>query len=442
MGLREPPESSAEVVQMLADGAITATDAVDHCYATYSAWEPALHAFAWFDHRQVQERAEHLDQAESSERGPIFGIPIGVKDIFDTAGIPTEYGSEAFRGRVPAATALTVSRLESAGAIVFGKTVTAELAYFAPGPTTNPWNPDHTPGGSSMGSAAAVAAGIVPVAVGTQTNGSVIRPAAFCGVVGFKPTYGRLPTAGVLKFSPSLDQLGVFARTVETTARFAAVMAGDAPQAWQAQTNEERPLTLALVRAPEFELAETGAVEQFDAVVEALRSTGAAIREVELPRELSDALSVHRTIMAAEASQFIGAQLVHARRLVTPQLAALLEEGSAIGESDYRTALDSQESMKAEFARWSIDFDAILTLPALGEAPPIATTGDPRCCTRWTLFGAPALTLPAGLGSRGLPLGIQLVGQIGEDLKLLHTARWCEGILPSSGNPPHPADCT
>jgi Asp-tRNA(Asn)/Glu-tRNA(Gln) amidotransferase A subunit family amidase len=440
--LSDTSGSALEVIQLLADGTLTATGAVDTCRAMYSLWEPVVHAFTWFDRDHLHARAEALDQAKSSNRGPLYGIPVGVKDIFDTAGIPTEYGSEVFRGRVPTTTALTISRLESSGAIVFGKTVTAELAYFAPGPTSNPWNADHTPGGSSMGSAAAVAAGIVPVAVGTQTNGSVIRPAAFCGVVGFKPNFGRLPTAGVLKFSPSLDQLGVFARTVETTARFAAVMAGDAPQTWQAQTNDGRPLRLALVRTPEFELAETVAVEEFDAVVEALRSAGAAIREVELPRELSDALSVHRTIMAAEASQFIGSQLVHAEGLMSAQLAALLEEGSAIGQSDYSRALNSQKSMKAEFARWSIDFDAILTLPALGEAPPIATTGDPRCCTLWTLVGAPALTLPAGLGPNRLPLGIQLVGQIGEDLTLLQAARWCEDVLPGLGSPPSPAQRT
>lgn len=440
MGQREPAGASADLIQRLADGSMTAIDSVDECTAAYSAWEPALHAFAWFDRDRVRARATDLDRAEHAVRGPLYGIPVGVKDIFDTMGIPTEYGSQVFSGRLPAATALTVSRLESAGAIVFGKTVTAELAYFAPGPTTNPWNPDHTPGGSSMGSAAAVAAGIVPIAVGTQTNGSVIRPAAFCGVVGLKPTFGRLPTGGVLKFSPSLDQLGVFGRTVETTAAFAAVMAGDPPYAWSAHTNMGKPRTLALVRTSEFDLAETGALDQFETVVDALRSAGAAIREIELPRGLSNALSIHRTIMAAEASRFISPQLVHAEGLVSPQLAALLEEGSAIGESKYRAALDSQASMTAEFARVAIDFDAILTLPALGEAPPIATTGDPRCCTRWTLLGAPAITLPAGLGPNGLPLGIQLVGQIGQDRKLIDTAQWCEGIWPGLGNPPRPAE--
>ena len=188
-----------------------AATAVEQSLTELHRWEDRLHAFAWCDPERARARAHAADRNNARSRRPLYGLTVGVKDIFDTAGIPTEYGSPIFAGRLPRRNAMAVRRLEAAGAVVFGKTVTAELAYFAPGPTTNPWNFDRTPGGSSMGSAAAVAAGVVPIAIGTQTNGSVIRPAAFCGVVGFKPSAGRLPGSGALRFSPHLDQVGVFA---------------------------------------------------------------------------------------------------------------------------------------------------------------------------------------------------------------------------------------
>lgn len=431
-------ERRPDLLSLLRAGVIVASDAVGSCIEAYAAWERRMQAFSWFHADQPKRRASELDRGIGLAGLDLFGLPMGVKDIFDTKGIPTEYGSSAFRGRVPTVSALAVSRLEAAGAIVFGKTVTAELAYFAPGPTANPWNLARTPGGSSMGSAAAVAAGVVPAAIGTQTNGSVIRPAAFCGIVGFKPSVGRVPNQGVLTFSPSLDQAGVFAASVDTAAAVAAVLGGTKPGSVEPPPRP-RSFRLAVVRTAEFEAADGYAVSQFDATLATLVSAGASIQYLELPQGLTGALVVHRTLMAAEASQFIGSLVADAGGQVSPQLNALLEEGRAINDVAYAGALRTQAAMKSCFGAWLADFDALLTIPVLGEAPPIATTGDPRCCTRWTLVGAPALTMPTGLGPNGLPLGIQVIGGIGQDETLIDVARWMESVLPGIGRPPVPS---
>jgi Asp-tRNA(Asn)/Glu-tRNA(Gln) amidotransferase A subunit family amidase len=424
-----------ELAQDVCQGKVRATKLVERCVASYFAWEPQLHAFAWFNAAASLSKAHEADRIGPDPKRPLHGIPVAVKDIFDTAGVPTEYGSPTFRGRLPRQSAVAVTRLESAGALMFGKTVTAELAYFAPGPTTNPWNPRCTPGGSSMGSAAAVAAGIVPLAVGTQTNGSVIRPAAFCGTIGFKPSAGRLPTKGVLRFSPSLDQLGVFARTVEGAACLAAAIAGDPMVDWIKRTDAIDQPKLAIVRTPEWGGVEPGARVQFDADIAAARAAGASVTELELPSSLAGGLGIHRTIMAFEAHRFVGPLIRHDSNRASPQLLALLDAGAAITLTDYRAARRSQDSLTGQFDEWLDAFDAVATLSAMGEAPGLDTTGDPRCCTRWTLVGAPAVTLPTGLGPRGLPLGIQLVGKLGRDQDLLGVARWFESMRPWSRQP-------
>ena len=430
----------SKLIQDLSCGRISATEAIERSLAAYLTWEPQLRAFAWLDTNAARSKASECDTNGPEPERPLHGVPVGIKDIFDTAGVPTEYGSPIFKGRTPERSARAVSRLESAGALMFGKTVTAELAYFAPGPTTNPWNPQRTPGGSSMGSAAAVAAGVVPMAIGTQTNGSVIRPAAFCGVVGFKPTAGRLPTDGALRFSPSLDQLGVFAMTVEDAARLAAVIAGDVQVDWAPASELSSQPTLAVVRTPEWSSAEDGARIQFDSDLAAAQAAGATLRELELPASLAEALAVHRTIMAAEAHRFVGPLVIKDRDRCSPQLLSLLDAGAAVTPAYYERALLAQQSLKQQFDAWFAGFDAIATLPTLGEAPGVETTGDPKFCTRWTLVGAPALTLPTGLGPSGMPLGIQLVGRVGGDQELLGVARWFESLRPGPGQPPAPGD--
>ncbi len=289
-----------------------------------------------------------------------------------------------------------------------------------------------------MGSAAAVAAGVVPTAIGTQTNGSVIRPAAFCGVVGFKPTAGRLPTEGALRFSPSLDQLGVFATTVEDAAALAAAIAADPQVAWAPASDVRVQPALAVVRTPEWMSAEEGARVQFDSDLAAAQVAGATVRELELPESLAQAIAVHRTIMAAEAHRFVGPLVMRDRDRCSPQLLSLLDAGAAVTPAEYEAAMLAQQSVKRQFDDWFAGFDAIVTLPTLGEAPSIETTGDPKFCTRWTLVGAPALTLPTGLGPSGMPLGIQLVGRVGGDQELLGVARWFESVRPGPGQPPAP----
>jgi Asp-tRNA(Asn)/Glu-tRNA(Gln) amidotransferase A subunit family amidase len=433
-----PPESLPDLIQALGIGRTTAADVVEHCLASYATWEPRLHAFAWLDPDVVRSSAQKADKTGPSPKRALHGVPVGVKDIFDTAGIPTEYGSPVFKGHTPLENALAVTRLEAAGAIVFGKTVTAELAYFAPGSTTNPWNPKHTPGGSSMGSAAAVAAGVIPCAIGTQTNGSVIRPAAFCGVVGFKPTAGRLPTEGALRFSPALDQVGVFARDVLGAAWLTAVIAGDSPADWFSEQSPATRPALAVVRTPEWDSAEPAARTNFNRSLEALRQAGAALLEMDLPSELAQALSVHRTIMAAEASHWVGPLVASRHDLVSPQMLALLDEGAAVSDAGYGAALSERETLRKHYEQWVARFDAIITPPAFGEAPDITTTGSPTFCTRWTLVGAPAMTLPSGLGPNGLPLGIQLVGRLERDSTLIRVARWVEAALPATQRPKAP----
>jgi Asp-tRNA(Asn)/Glu-tRNA(Gln) amidotransferase A subunit family amidase len=389
--------------------------------------EPHVHAFAWLD----PERARALAAASGGE-GPLAGVPVGLKDVIDTAGVPTECGSALFVGRVPAQSAEVARRLEEAGAILLGKTVTAECAFLHPGPTRNPWDTSRTPGGSSMGSAAAVAAGVVPMAVGTQTNGSVIRPAAYCGVVGFKPSAGFISKEGVLRFSGTLDQMGGFTRTVHDAARLAAAMAGEPVEHWWAPGGwfGAQP-RLAVARTAEWEHATPAARERFEADVAALREAGAEIVEPDLPEGLDACVPVHRTIMQYEGAQSLGAQVAAHPDKASETLRRYVEDGARTSGAAYEDALRERERLIAEYREWSADFDAVLTLPAAGEAPGPETTGDPRFCTRWTFVGAPALTLPTGLGPAGLPLGLQVVGVPGDDRRLIRAASWIERVLPA-----------
>lgn len=409
-----------------------AVPAIDSCLERAATFEPRLRCFAWLDAEHVRRLARATDAAQGA-RGHLHGVPVGVKDIIDTAGIPTELGTTLFAGRVPERSADVVLALERAGALIFGKTVTAELAYFQPGPTRNPWDLSRTPGGSSMGSAAAVAAGIVPLAVGTQTNGSVIRPAAFCGVVGFKPSFGRISRSGVLTFSPTLDQIGGFARSVEDIARLVDVLAGGESRKI---TRPQRPPRIAVAPTIDYERAEPAMRERFEADVVLLARAGAVVERAPLPGGLEEALPVLRTIMAFEAAEHIGPLVARGPEIVSEVLRNLLAEGARIAAADYRAAKAERWRLVAEFNEWAAPFDAVLTPPAVGEAPGLETTGDPRFCTRWTLVGAPAITLPTGLGPSGLPLGLQLVGAPGEDARLLATAAWAEAQLPKIGAPP------
>lgn len=425
------------VLDGLRAGRFTSEEFTRDCLARISDHEPRIHAFAWLDPGAALAKARDADCARQAGRNDaLLGVPLGIKDIMHARGIPTRMGSELFEKFVPTESASVVRRLEDAGAFVLGKTVTAELAYFHPGPTRNPWNPAHTPGGSSMGSAAAVAAGFVPGAIGTQTNGSVIRPAAFCGVVGYKPSQGAIGRTGILAFAPTLDQVGVFARTVRDAALLARALAGhdfSDPQslADSLESNFEvralkSPPRLAAVRSPVWTLAEEAQQRAFADSVESFTRAGAQIVPLELSKEFDNAHSTLRRIMAFEGAREFGPLQERARTQLSVELNALLDEGRAIAAAAYREALARRERLQAELARVLAQFDAILTPPARGEAPAtLEQTGDPTFCTIWTLCGVPAIAIPAALGPRGLPLGLQLVGGYRHDGVLLSAARWC-----------------
>jgi len=403
------------------------------CLDRYRTTEATLHAFAWLDPDRAMRAAAERDGQEP--RGLLHGVPIGVKDVFDTAGIPTEYGSALFKGRVPDRDADVVRALYDSGAILVGKSVTAELAFLHPGPTRNPYDPERTPGGSSMGSAAAVAAGVIPGSIGTQTNGSTIRPAALSGTVGFKPTGGRLSTAGSLEFSKTLDQVGVFAGNVTSAARLAAALAGDALEEWWEGTATRAP-RLAAVRTADWEAADDAMRERFQADVDGLASEGGPIEWPALPEGLDQAPALIQTVMAFESAKALG-PLAEARpNDVSERARAFFARGKTIAPEDYERAIRERLRLIAAFNVWAAEYDAILTLPATGEAPTPETTGDPRFCSRWTFVGAPALVIPTGLGPSGLPLGLQLVGARGADRRLLAAAAWAESLLPA---PPAPA---
>ncbi|MCS6780111.1 MAG: amidase [Geminicoccaceae bacterium] len=442
-----PEPSAGELARAIEEGRITVRELVETCLARIEADEPRIRAWAHLDRSYALARADALDADRRAGRppGPLFGLPVGVKDIVDTADLPTEHGSPIFTGRRPARDAWIVTRLVAAGAVVLGKTVTTEFAAFTPGPTRNPHDPSRTPGGSSSGSAAAVAAGMVPLAIGSQTNGSVIRPAAFCGVVGYKPTHGLIPRTGVLEQSPTLDHVGVFARDLADAALLAEALVGfDAadpatrPQAaprLRRAAAEGMPVRprLALVWGPAGDRAEPA----MRAAMEEVRaSLGEAILEAELPPAFADALAIHRTIWTAELAARFGRLVAERGELVSARFKELVAEGEKVSAVAYQRALAARERLRAELGAFLHEIDAILTPAAPGEAPPgLESTGDPAFCTSWTLVGAPALTLPLLSGPAGLPMGLQLVAEIGDDERLFRIAAWLQREFAEEGSP-------
>ncbi|MBI3374049.1 MAG: amidase [Betaproteobacteria bacterium] len=429
--------SAAAAARLIREGALTSEGLVRACLERCREIEPRVQAWAFLDEEHALARARAADEStrEGHPVGALHGIPVGIKDIIDTADMPTENGTVLHQGRTPREDASVVTRLRAAGAVILGKTVTTECAYFHPGKTRNPHNPEHTPGGSSSGSAAAVAAGMVPLALGSQTNGSVIRPAAFCGVYGFKPTHGLIPRTGILALSRTLDHVGLFARTLEDIALAAEELAGydehdpdTRPRAripFREIAAEEPPMPpmIAFVKTPYWERASEETREAFAELVGAL---GDRVEEVELFRTAAEAWEWHRTIMEAEMAANFEREWQYGRDRLSEKLRALLERGRDVRALDYQRSLSrilvAQESFEELFTQ---RYDAILTPAAPGTAPKgLDSTGDPSFCTLWTLFGLPALSLPLMRGAEGLPLGVQLVGRRNFDARLLRTARW------------------
>ncbi|MGD9509842.1 MAG: amidase [Geminicoccaceae bacterium] len=431
--------SACDLAADLAGGNVTALEATETCLARIALDEPRVHAFAHRNPDHTRAQARRLDErrAAGGAIGPLHGVPVAVKDIVDTTDFPTENGSALHAGRRPAQDAAIVVRLRTAGAVIPGKTVTTEFACFTPGPTRNPHDPERTPGGSSSGSAAAVAAGMVPLAIGSQTNGSVIRPASFCGVIGFKPSFGLVPRTGVLSTSATLDHVGVFARSVEDVALLVDVLAGfDAgdpatrpvpPPALRRVSAEPPPATprLAFVRGPTWDEAE---LTTRDAFAELTRRLGAAVTEAALPVEFDPAVAIHRVVWTVELAHHLARENTQGREQLSGKLRELIDAGHATSAPDYLAALQQRLALRAGLERLFQEFDAIVTPAAPGEAPRgLAATGSPAFCSLWSLTGVPAISLPILCGPAGLPLGCQLVGAPGDDARLLRTARWLMG---------------
>jgi Asp-tRNA(Asn)/Glu-tRNA(Gln) amidotransferase A subunit family amidase len=425
-----------EAVAEVREGRISSAELVGACLDRAAEVDADVQAWAFLDRDHALMQARVLDEkrAAGGAVGPLHGVPLGIKDIFDTSDYPTEFGSPLWAGRTPRRDAAAVARLRAAGAVIMGKTVTTEYAYFHPGKTRNPHDPERTPGGSSSGSAAAVAAHMVPGAIGSQTNGSVIRPAAFCGVVGFKPTHGLIPRSGALLLSRALDHVGLFARTVEDVALLAEVLAGFddedpdtrpvARPPFSAVAASEPPLPprFAFVKSPAWEHAEEVTREAFAELVQTL---GDAVSEVDLGDSFKRAIDFHRVVMEVEMAHNLHRDYEQGRDKLSEPLRKLIERGRTYPAVEYAAALAGAAPLNASLDHVFDEYDAILTPAAPGEAPRgLASTGNPVFCTIWTYLGTPAVTLPLLRSEAGMPLGVQLVGRRGNDARLLRSARW------------------
>ncbi len=429
--------SASEAVRLIRDGVISSEQLVEACLARVGEIDSKVEAWAFLDpdHVLAQARAADTLRLSGQPIGELHGVPIGIKDIFDTADMPTENGSVIYAGRTPSRDATVVSMLRAAGAVIMGKTVTTEFAYFFPGKTRNPHNSEHTPGGSSSGSAAAVAANMVSLAIGSQTNGSTIRPAAYCGVVGFKPTHGLISRHGAFALSRTLDHVGLFARSIDDIALLAAQLVGfdehDADTRPRARIPfvdvgaEEPPLPpmFAFIKTPMWERADEDTREGFAEIIEQL---GTQVEEVELFPSAEEAWQWHQNIMSAEMALNLEREWKHGRDQLSEQLRAQIERGHEVRAVDYQRALARINPIHESFVElFEQRYDAILTPAAPSAAPKgLASTGDPSFCTLWTLCGMPCVTLPLLQSADGLPLGVQLVGPRLGDARLLRTARW------------------
>ena len=416
--------SAAELAARLAAREMSCEEVVRDCLGRIEAREAELRAWAFLDPELAVADARDRDGA-SEPHGPLHGVPVGVKDIVDTARMPTAYGSPIYSGHRPRTDAACVRRLEEAGAVVLGKTHTTEFAFFHPGPTRNPHDPGRTPGGSSSGSAVAVAEGMVPLALGTQTAGSIVRPAAFCGVHGFKPTFGVLDLAGVKPFAPSLDTLGGFARHAGDLALLVGALGGEGAIALAGG-----PPRIAAVRTPEWPAAQEASR---DALAEAARRAemaGAAVEELELPEPFELAADAQRTIMAAEGARALAREYDDHRDRLSERLRETLESGRATTPEAMAAAHRTTEACRARLPELFAARDVLLAPSAPGEAPEgLDSTGDPIFCRTWTLLGCPVANVPGLHGPSGLPVGVQLVGPPGSDAAVLATAAWLGPVL-------------
>ena len=421
----------------LKSGVLSSVALTTACLDRIANLESDIQAWAHLDRDRALQQAQVADARRESGKplGALHGLPVGVKDIIDTADLPTEYNSPIYRGRRPTKDAMLVQRLKLAGAIVMGKTVTSEFAVYTAGPTRNPHDLSRTPGGSSSGSAAAIAARMVPLALATQTNGSTIRPASFCGVVGFKPSLGVLPRTGILKQSTMLDQPGLMAADVAGVALLADALGGYDPldeQSLQpplprlsvAALEVQASPRLAFIRSPYWDQADATTQELIEGYVASL---GGVVETVALPALFDDAASIQGVIMNAGIADACRDDYVRSRDKMSDVLLGIVETGRKILAMEFIAALAQRDRLRARYVEIVAGYDAVVTPAALGIAPKReAGTGNPIMATLWTLLGAPAITLPLLTGAENMPIGVQLVGRLNDDVGLIRAAAWLE----------------
>jgi Asp-tRNA(Asn)/Glu-tRNA(Gln) amidotransferase A subunit family amidase len=427
-------QSACSLVDRMRRGELSAVGTMRAFLDRIAALDPDLRAFAYLDPDAALAAAERVDQTRAAglAPGPLHGLPVAVKDIIDTADMPTEFGAEIFAGRRPDRDAVIVHRLRAAGAVIIGKTVTSQYALFVPGPTKNPHNAAHTPGGSSSGSAAAVAAKLAPVALGTQTNGSIIRPASYCGVVGFKPSLGVLPRTGVLRQATLIDHPGVMARSVPDAALVVDAIAGEDPHDSLSRNPTASMLEAALGDGPVPRLAYTlGPFETRaqpatrEALATFIAELPVRVDAIELGPEFAAAEATLRDLMCAGVAESLGPDIDSASVEVPELVVQLVRAGRALSGADVMAAWNRRDRLRASLIDRISDYDAVLTFAASGPAPLVSEgTGDPIFATLWTLIGAPAYSLPLMTGANGLPVGVQAIGAPGRDRELTRAAAW------------------
>jgi Asp-tRNA(Asn)/Glu-tRNA(Gln) amidotransferase A subunit family amidase len=414
--------------QAIAREEITPEELVSACLVRIGEREAEIGAWHFLDHSMIHTQLKRLEKIDRPSRGALHGIPVGVKDIYDTFDMPTGYGSDIYEGHRPAWDAAAVARLRAAGAVVLGKTVSTEFAYWKAGKTRNPHDTERTPGGSSSGSAAAVADLMVPLAIGSQTVASTIRPASYCGIVGFKPSYGRISMAGVKPLAASLDTAGVFARSVWDAGLIASAMAGRSD--WLDTTATDTPPAIRLARTPDWDKATNEAVGAVETAASALEKEGASVADCDAAEGFAHLSTVQNTILCFEAAREFSYEWRCHRDQLSEQISGLIEDGLAIAPGDYETAaevrLRATASVDALFGRAEV----LLAPSTTGEAPLAEEgTGDPLMSRAWTLLGLPSLTLPFGKGPADMPLGLQIAARPRRDRNLLSAARWIEARL-------------
>ncbi|HVY16552.1 MAG TPA: amidase [Rhodopila sp.] len=414
--------TATQAARLIQDGRLRPEALMDAYLDHIARRDPSVLAFAHFDPAQAAAAAG------AAKAGPLRGIPIGAKDVLDTADMPSQYGSPIWAGWQPKADSAPVAWARAAGGVIVGKTVTTEFATRAPGPTRNPVNPGHTPGGSSSGSAAGVGAGLFPLAYGTQTAGSVIRPAAFCGVVGYKPTFGTISRIGMKIMADSLDTIGVMARTVADCALFASAVSGR-----DLGDPDARPSSsprIGICQSPAWSIAQPETRSLLERVATALGKAGAQVATRELPPLFNGLVDAHPIVMNAESARALGWELAHHADLLTEGLRERMGFGLSQTEAALRNAYDVFETTQRAFPDAMDGLDILVTPAAPGEAPKgLGWTGDPAFNSIWTSLHVPCVTVPAGSGPNGLPLGIQVVGRAGDDKAVLAWARWVEAAI-------------